>query len=110
MSNSGQKLLLLVGAIALVVAGTAVYYDWPRIAFHVVAGHKAGASRNRAELGLRDYRAEMQGLPIAGIDSQASVLTWSLSTGSLLMVVIRPPAAAGLDTDRRLLRLLSLPP
>lgn len=110
MSNSGQKLLLLVGAIALVVAGTAVYYDWPRIAFHVVAGHKAGASRNRAELGLRDYRAEIQGRPIAGIDSNASGLTWSFSTGTLFMVVNHPPAAAELDTDGRVLRHISLPP
>lgn len=57
-----------------------------------------------AGLGLADYQVSIEARPIAGVPTNASGLAFNAATGTLFMVVNRPPAVVELSTDGRLLR------
>lgn len=100
----GRLLLLGIGALLLLLA----YLDWPRVAVYWWKGQQTFGQR-LSTLNLASYTASIDALPISGLTSNASGLTYSNSSDTLFTVINRPAAVAELSTDGELLRYIGLP-
>ncbi len=65
-------------------------------------------SERDSAIWLPDYRADLSGQVVEGLDENLSGLTYSAATGTLFTVINDPPQAAEITTDGRLLRTLPI--
>lgn len=78
------------------------------IAYYSLASRWQPAAAG-SSMGLADYRVTLEALPIAGITDNASGLTYSPDSHSLLAIINRPAMLAELTLEGQLLRTLRLP-
>ena len=97
-----RKWPLLAAVASLLVALWQI--DGVRIRAALRAGPEGGAPWATAALGPASHVATIEARPIAGLDANVSGLTYSRATGTLFVVINRPPAVAELSLEGKLLR------
>ena len=102
-----RKWPLLAAVASLLVALWQI--DGVRIRAALRAGPEGGAPWATAALGPASHVATIEARPIAGLDANVSGLTYSRATGTLFVVINRPPAVAELSLEGKLLRHIALP-
>ncbi|WP_252440415.1 SdiA-regulated domain-containing protein [Citrobacter amalonaticus] len=90
--NSPLRIMLL---LALLIAGVS----------YVISGSAAPDNDNNA---LADYRATIDGKPIAGVKKNVSSLTWSNKSNTLFSTINKPAAIIELTRQGQLLRTIPL--
>ncbi len=80
----------------------------PALAFHGQRFGSGQATDGPQGLGLSEYRATIDALPVKGLVQNASGLSFNHASGTLFTVINRPPQVAEISTDGRLLRLMPL--
>lgn len=102
----------LFGLAALMLAVTALaawHFRLPGIAWYWWVMQSQEERWESAGVWLPHYRVALEGLPVAGVDENASGLTYSDHTGTLFSVTNRNPMAIlELDTAGHLLRSIEL--
>ncbi|AUO67466.1 hypothetical protein WM46_23650 [Citrobacter freundii complex sp. CFNIH2] len=90
--NSPLRIMLL---LALLIAGVS----------YVISGSAAPDNDNNT---LADYRATIDGKPIAGVKKNVSSLTWSNKSNTLFSTINKPAAIIELTRQGQLLRTIPL--
>ena len=102
----------LFGLAALMLAVTALaawHFRLPGIAWYWWVMQSKEERWESAGVWLPHYRVALEGLPVDGVDENASGLTYSDHTGTLFSVTNKNPMAIlELDTDGHLLRSIEL--
>jgi uncharacterized protein YjiK len=89
--------------------GVVTHLRLPGIAWYWLAMTSQAEESKAAGVWLPHYRVAVDGLPVEGVDENASGLTYSDHTGTLFSITNNNPMAVlELDTDGRLLRSIEL--
>lgn len=109
MQRKKQWMLGLTALVLTVSAVAAWHYRLPGIAWHWFAMQSQAEEWESAGVWLPHYRVTVDGLPVEGVDENASGLTYSDHTGTLFSITNKSPKAIlELDTEGRLLRSIEL--
>lgn len=109
MQRKKQWMLGLAALVVIILAAAAWQLRLPGIAWHWFAMQSQAEEWESAGVWLPHYRVSIEGLPIEGIDDNASGLTYSDHTGTLFAVTNKSPHVIyELDTEGRLLRSIEL--
>ena len=109
MQRKKQWMLGLAALVLTLSAVAAWRYHLPGIAWHWFAMQSQAEKWQDAGVWLPHYRVAVEGLPVEGVDENASGLTYSDHTGTLFSITNKSPKAIlELDTDGRLLRSIEL--
>lgn len=100
----------LIPALVLLIAGTLVawYGGWLSLGYHALVVHFANLDGKQVALDLTRYRVAIDARPLAGIDDDASGLTYHPGRNTLFTVINKPPQVAELTTTGTLLRVIPL--
>ena len=98
---------LVWGTLAALLIAAVAWFKLPALGFYWVSTRWGGPHEGPA-VGLSGYRATIEGLPVQGLNRNASGLTFNPETSTLFTVINRPPQVAELSTDGRLRRLIEL--
>lgn len=103
-----KKTLIVLALLAALAGGiaTAWYNGWVALAYYWLIVPTPGQADAPHSLGLADYRATIDALPLEGIDRNASGLTYHPERKTLFAVINHPPQVVELSTDGKLLRTI----
>ncbi len=88
--------------------GVIVYFKLIPLTWYWFATSSQEAEWAEKGLWLPGYRVGIEAKPLAGIDDNASGLTYSAATGTLFSVINRPPQVVELSTEGDVLRILPI--
>lgn len=91
------------------LAAALLYLDTFRIAIYAARTDPGEAAASTNGVGLGGYVTEIEAKPIAGLNKNASGLTYNPLTGTLFVVINQPPSVAEISPDGELLRQFPLP-